>query len=177
MRDFDDSDWRQVHEYASDEQVARYMEWGPNTESESRNFVRLAVGFKREKPRRQYELAMVHKADKKIIGGCGLTIVDKDGRQAALGYVLGSRYWMQGLTSEAALALIRFGFEALTLHRIIATCDELNEGSAAVMKKCGMRKEAHFLKERFVKGYWRNTYLYAILADEWLEKNQEEQAK
>ncbi len=170
LREFEDEDWVSVHEYAKDEEVSKYMEWGPNTEKETRNFVKGARTFRREDPRRHYELVIVHKEDKKLVGGCGLTIYDANLRQAALGYTLHRQYWNQGIATEAASSIIRYGFEKLGLHRIHATCDVLNIGSAAVMKKCGMRQEGHFLEERLIKGSWRNTFLYAILASEWRAK-------
>lgn len=168
LREFEDEDWVAVHEYARDAEVSKYMEWGPNTEKETRNFVKGARAFRHEDPRRHYEMAIFHKEDKKLIGGCGLTIYDSFLRQAALGYTLHREYWNQGIASEAAAAIMRYGFEELKLHRIHATCDVNNIGSAAVMRKCGMRQEGHFLQERLIKGSWRDTFLYAILAGEWI---------
>ncbi len=176
LREFEDEDWVAVHEYARDAEVSKYMEWGPNTEKETRNFVKGARTFRREDPRRHYELAIFHKEDKKIVGGCGLTVFDSGLHQAALGYTLHRSYWNKGIATEAALAVMRYGFEELKLHRIHATCDVLNIGSAAVMRKCGMRQEGHFLEERLIKGSWRNTYLYAILASEWRQVKKEKDA-
>lgn len=170
LREFEDEDWVAVHEYARDEEVSKYMEWGPNTEKETRNFVKGARTFRREDPRRHYEMAIYHKEDKKLVGGCGLTLFDGALRQAALGYTLHRGYWNQGIATEAASAMIRYGFEELGLHRIHATCDVLNVGSAAVMRKCGMRQEGHFLEERMIKGFWRSTFLYAILSREWFAR-------
>ncbi len=48
-------------------------------------------------------------------------------------------------------------------HEVITRC-----ASWRVMEKLGMRREAHFVKDAFRKGEWRDSYLYAILADEWL---------
>jgi len=36
-----------------------------------------------------------------------------------------------------------------------------------VMEKLGMRREAHFRKDVMEKGEWRDSYLYAILREEW----------
>jgi len=38
------------------------------------------------------------------------------------------------------------------------------------MEKLGMRREAHFRKNAMEKCEWRDSYLYAILAEEWLER-------
>lgn len=39
LRDYEEDDWRRVHEYASDAEVCRYMEWGPNSADDTREFM------------------------------------------------------------------------------------------------------------------------------------------
>ena len=63
--------------------------------------------------------------------------------------------------------MLQVGFHGLGLHRIIGRCDSRNAASAAVMARLGMRREAHFLENEFIKGEWAGEYLYAILAAEW----------
>ena len=72
-----------------------------------------------------------------------------------------------GVVTEAARALLGAGFRHLDLHRVFATCDVRNTGSYAVMEKLGMRREGRLRRDRQVKGAWRDTYLYAILAEEF----------
>ena len=55
----------------------------------------------------------------------------------------------------------------LGLHRVIAECFVEQVASAHVLEKLGMRKEAHFLKNAWKACVWRDTYLYALLNDEW----------
>jgi RimJ/RimL family protein N-acetyltransferase len=110
---------------------------------------------------------MALKADDRVIGSIRLWVIDEDNRTAEIGYALHKDYWRQGLTSEAARALIRVGFETLGLHRIIAICDARNRGSWSVMRKLGMRREGRFRQDKQVKGAWRDTYSYALLAEEW----------
>ena len=45
-----------------------------------------------------------------------------------------------------------------------------NLGSWGVMEKLGMRREAHFRDGKWIKGAWRDRYLYAILADEFFTR-------
>ena len=87
---------------------------------------------------------------------------------AAVGYCLHRELWGQGLITEAARALVDAGFRTLDLHRVAATCDVRNTASFVVMEKLGMRREACFRRDRQIKGEWRDTYLYAVLAEEWL---------
>ena len=48
-----------------------------------------------------------------------------------------------GYATEAAGALLRFGFDQAGLHRITATCDPENVGSARILEKIGMRHLRH----------------------------------
>jgi len=59
------------------------------------------------------------------------------------------------------------GFEVLGLRRIWAECDTRNAGSYGIMEKLGMRREAHLRQDKRSRDGWRDSYLYAILAEEW----------
>ena len=85
-----------------------------------------------------------------------------------IGWVFHPDFYGQGLATEAANAMIQFGFETLHLHRIIATCQPENPASQRVMEKIGMRREGHF-KQCIYRGnnVWWDEYFYAILAQEW----------
>ena len=102
-----------------------------------------------------------------IIGGCGIHYRRPDRSTAIDGYCFNRKFWGQGYATEALKFLLKFGFEVLNLHRIIATCDTRNFGSNRVMEKNGMRCEAHFIKNILQKGEWRDSFGYAILGSEW----------
>lgn len=76
-------------------------------------------------------------------------------------------YWGKGFAVETVSALLKFGFKDLGLHRIIAKCDYQNYGSINVLKKSGFRLEGQFKKESKIKGQWRDSFLYAMIEDEW----------
>ena len=59
--------------------------------------------------------------------------------------------------TEAAQAMIAFGFEELYLHRIIGTCHPDNHGSIRVLEKVGMHYEGCLHENRWCKGKWRST--------------------
>ena len=44
LRDFKRSDWKAVHEYASDLEVVKYMPWGPNSEEETKIYIDCRIG-------------------------------------------------------------------------------------------------------------------------------------
>ena len=39
--------------------------------------------------------------------------------------------------------------------------------SARVLERLGMRREAHFVRNEFIKGEWTDEVVYAMLEDEW----------
>lgn len=167
LREYTDDDFPAVHAYASDAEVTRYMRWGPNSEEDTRAFLRLGAAQRGERPRRHFDLAITLAADGRLVGGGGLHVAEPEHRGAFMGYVLHRDHWGRGYASEAARAMLAFGFERLGLHRIWAVCDPANTISARVLEKIGMRREGHLREHRWEKGRWVDELLYAVLADEW----------
>lgn len=167
LRDFREGDQDDVHVYATDPDVVRYMDWGPNSLAETHTFIETQLAHQAVAPRLEFGLAMQHRASGRVIGSMALHMRDIENRTMELGYCLHRDFWRQGLTHEAAHALTGAAFAQLGLHRVFATCDVRNTGSWAVMRKLDMRREACLLRDRRIKGEWRDSYLYAILGDEW----------
>jgi len=167
LREFTKGDWQAVHEYASDPEVVCHVEWGPNTEKETRDFIKRAMASYREKPRCGYQFAVILKEEDRLIGACGLHVSNRDHREAWIGYCFNRHYWGKGYATEAARRLVTFGFDELKLHRIFATCDPQNERSVRVLKKTRMQREGRFREHKWVKRRWRDSLLYAILNHEW----------
>ncbi|MBB3110078.1 RimJ/RimL family protein N-acetyltransferase [Paenibacillus phyllosphaerae] len=165
LRDFVMEDWQHVHVYASDPAVAVHMLWGPNTEADTRGYLELMADQQSESPRKAFELAVVLKATNTLIGGCGLHIAAP--HQGEIGYCFNPQYWGNGFASEAASALLAFGFDTLDLNRIYATCRPANTASANVMKRLGMTYEGHLREHLWAKGKWHDSYLHSILKKEY----------
>ena len=165
LRDSEQADWQAVHSYASDPEVVRYMDWGPNTEDETKSFVKRSITSQQEEPRRDFELAVV--LEGRLIGGCGIYISDPRNREGWIGYCLNRGFWGRGIGTETARAIVAFGFDRLGLHRIFATCDPENVASARVLEKTGMHREGLLRERKWTKGRWLDCVLYAILDHEW----------
>jgi len=99
-------------------------------------------------------------------GAVGLAIAPAQER-AELGYWIGVPYWGQGFATEAASAVMEFGFETLRLHRIYASHFAGNAASQRVLEKIGMRHEG--LSRQHVRKWNRFIDLenYGLLASEF----------
>ena len=111
LREFEDADRESVHVYASDPEVVKYLPWGPNTEADTKGFVRHAISYQEKMPRLHFELAAVLKADGSLIGGCGLHVTSPENREGVIGCCFNSLHWHAGFATEATEALTVFGFE------------------------------------------------------------------
>lgn len=167
MREVQATDEEDIHEYASDPCVSRYDSWGPNTREMTHEVLARWLELQQRGPRDEINLAVELCAENKRIGSVRLHVTDSANRTAYIGYVINRRYWGQGYATEAARALLNLAFKDLDLHRVYATCDTRNIASWRVMEKLQMRRAAHFVRDVFQKGEWRDSYLYAILAEEW----------
>ncbi len=168
LREFRADDERAIHAYASDPEVVRLMIWGPNTLEQTQAFLQTMLKAQEQWPRPFVELAIELRGEGRMIGSIGLRVKDERNRAADIGYILSRSDWGCGYMTEAARAILNVAFRQLDLHRVWATCDPRNQASYRVMEKLGMRREAHFRKDAMKKGEWRDSYLYAILAEEWL---------
>ena len=110
--------------------------------------------------------AITDKKDGKLIGAISLTDLS-EGHQAELGYWIGKPYWNKGYCTEAAKAVLDYGFSVMGLIRIHATHFTRNPASGKVMKKLGMDYEG--LRKKHVKKWdkFEDITLYGILKEKW----------
>jgi len=85
-----------------------------------------------------------------------------------IGWIMNKEYCNQGYMTEAVSAMLKYGFDTLHLHRIIATCHPDNKSSARVCEKIGMTLEGHF-KESIKVGedQWCDELFYAIVRSDY----------
>ena len=115
--------------------------------------------------RKRMPLAITTRADG-VIGAIGLSLVPEH-RRAEMGYWIGVPYWNRGFATEAAAAVLEYGFGALGLNRVVGRYFARNSASGKVLRKLGMAHEGT-LREHVVR--WdrvEDLQYYAILAREW----------
>jgi RimJ/RimL family protein N-acetyltransferase len=102
-----------------------------------------------------------------LIGDVMLRWISREHQQGEIGYVVHPDHAGKGYATEAAEVMLRLGFEELGLHRIVGHIDARNRASARVLERLGMRREAHFVQNEFIKGEWTDEIVYAMLHDRW----------
>ncbi|MDM7999152.1 MAG: GNAT family N-acetyltransferase [Dehalococcoidia bacterium] len=97
-----------------------------------------------------------------LIGATGLEICTEH-RRAELGYWVGKPYWNNGYCTEAAGAMLEYGFEVLGLDRIFAHHFTRNPASGRVMQKLNMKHEGHMREHLLKWGVREDLEIYGIL--------------
>jgi [ribosomal protein S5]-alanine N-acetyltransferase len=166
LREFAENDWPAVLAYQSDPRYLRLYHWTERSAEDVQTFVQMFIGYQREQPRYRFQIAIVLRAEGRLIGNCGVRKKSPDALEADMGYEIAPPYWGQGYATEAARAILAFGFDELKLHRISATCLADNLASARVLEKIGMGLEGRLRENDWFKGRWWDTLLYAILEHE-----------
>ena len=167
LRDFVKDDWQRVLEYQSNPLYLRYYEWTERTPEAVQEFVGWFLNHQSQEPRIKFQLAVVLKSSNQLIGNCGVRMNEANALEADIGYELDPKQWNHGYATEAAHAIVDFGFSRFNVHRILSWCVADNIGSAHVLEKLGMRLEGRLRENEYYKGRWWDTLMYAILADEW----------
>lgn len=167
LREFVEKDWRAVLAYQSDRRYPKYYRRTHRTAEQVRDFVHGFIEWQGERPRTKYQLAIVLQAEGRLIGTCGIRVESADFRRANIGYEIAPAYWAKGYATEAARAILAFGFGELRLHRIWARCVAENAASYRVLEKIGMRREGRLREEEWMKGRWWDILVYGILDYEW----------
>jgi RimJ/RimL family protein N-acetyltransferase len=102
-----------------------------------------------------------------VIGEVGLWWRSVEYRQGEIGFVFHPDHGGRGYATEAAAAMLDLAFDRLRLHRVYGRTDVRNTASVALMRRLGMREEAHFRENEWFKGEWGSELIFAILEDEW----------
>jgi [ribosomal protein S5]-alanine N-acetyltransferase len=111
-------------------------------------------------------LAITLKLGGTVVGSMALSINKTHGR-GELGYMIAGEYWNRGYCTEAARAMIRYGFEAMGLTRVQAMHFPRNPASGKVMRKLGMTREGLLRQHVINRGAPEDVEIYSILRTEF----------
>ena len=166
LRPFADADADALFALHSSARVLRYWDSPPWTErTRAERF--LAVSRQLEEDGTGARVAMERRSDATFLGWCGLVRWNPDYRSASLGYCLGEGGWGDGYATEAASALLQWGFDTLDLNRVQAETDTRNLASARVLEKLGFVREGTLREDCVVNGEVSDSWVFGLLRREW----------
>ena len=167
LRKFSCDDWKDLHEYLSQETVVKYEPYDVYSEDKC----------KQEAVNRSQQdafWAVCLKDNNKLI--CNVYFQQQEPKEFLtweIGYVFNPLYYGNGYAAESCKKILSYGFQQLNAYRIIAMCNPENTASWKLLERLNMRREGHLRKNIFFKydekrkPIWNDTYEYAVLADEW----------
>jgi RimJ/RimL family protein N-acetyltransferase len=153
--------------YRADPRYGEYYAPDDVLPDRTHDLLQMFLARQKEEPRTKFQLAVILKSDNHLIGNCGIRMKSTDAIDGDIGYELSPDHWGQGYTTEAAQAIVKFGFSELNLHRIWSWCIADNHWSVRVLEKLGMRQEGRLRENEYFKGRWWDTLVFAILDYEW----------
>jgi RimJ/RimL family protein N-acetyltransferase len=126
--------------YASDPEVTRYLAWPPYTKVEPlADFLRDRAADWARPQAPHYAWLLCLRGTDTPIGSIGLM---PDGGKVMCGYVLAKKFWGRGMMTEALTYVVDWAIAQPNVYRVWAFCDAANPGSARVMEKAGLTREA-----------------------------------
>jgi RimJ/RimL family protein N-acetyltransferase len=161
-----------VHAWQSRPGVVQWMAGAePRTREQSRASVLAMVG--EDALRAEGDcLTLAATTEAGVVGTVELVWRSEQNRTAELGYVFHPDHGGRGLATEAAAALLNWGFDQAGLHRVYARCHSDNDASARLMSRLGMRQEARHVESYLFRGVWADQLVFAVLAREWRTRQQ-----
>lgn len=142
IRPYRDDDAPGLHEVFGSPEV---MKWTPSPPSkdvaETTQRLARATAFTARQPPGLGLWALELAESGEFLGQVGLFPVEGKGPEVEVAYELAPRVWGHGYATEAARALVAYGFAELSLRRIVALILPANARSRNVASKCGMTLE------------------------------------
>ena len=167
IRAFSKTDAQDLYEYLSDPLIYRYEPGEPIHQEQAQNYAR-------DMANKDHFWAVELKSEKKVIGQLYFSQQEPEHlRTWEFGYRISPKYQKQGYGSEAAQALIDYGFQELHIHRVVAYCHPDNVASWKLLEKIGFRREGllrknvYFRKDEAGNPLWWDSYAYARLEEKY----------
>jgi RimJ/RimL family protein N-acetyltransferase len=155
------------HALFSDPEVVRYLYFGPFDRPAAQEHLARRSTVDLPIEGQWINFGVEVKDEGILIGELAMGFISSTHAHYEVGYVFDPAYAGRGYATEGAAMIVELAFSGLGAHRVSGRLDARNDPSARVLEKLGMRREAHFIENEFVKGEWTDELAYAILAPEW----------
>lgn len=155
--------------WIADEKIqSLYSEPVYSTKEEVKELLDIYIGSY-EKPD-YYRWAIIKKDCGECIGQIAYFLVDSKNHFAEIEYCIGSEFQCRGYATEAAKAVIAFGFDEINLHKVQICTKTINQPSKRVIEKCGLTYEGTLRDYFYMNGEYVGRHYFSILRSEY-EKN------
>lgn len=166
LRAFVPADARDVQRFASAREIADTTAAIPHPYPEGAAEAWILTHAVHWATRQQLVLAITLKPEGGLLGAVGLTFAEEHER-AELGYWLGVPYWNRGFATEAATALVDYGFRVLGLQRVQAHHFARNPASGRVLLKSGLRREGLSPRAFHKNARFEDLLFYGAVRRDW----------
>ena len=163
-------DARAVFSYRSDPEVCRYQTWEPGSLDDVERFIAGMDGVEFDTPGTWFQLGIRLRDPGPLVGDLGVRVPADEPRQAEIGFTIAPAYQRRGIGIEAVEGLLGYLFERAGKHRVFASADPRNAASVKLLRRVGMRQEAHFRESLFLGGEWVDDVVFALLESEWRQR-------
>jgi RimJ/RimL family protein N-acetyltransferase len=168
IRPFEAGDLESMQRIHGDPRVVQWLYNEPRTPDEARaHLERKIAGAALVNDDDWLSAAAAGRDDGALVADLAMHLVSAEHRCVEIGYIVDPAYAGLGFATEAASALLQLAFDQFGMHRVIGRVEPRNTGSVRVLEKLGMRREAHFVENEWVKGEWQSEFVFAILDREW----------
>ncbi len=114
-----------------------------------------------------YRWAVILKDTNECIGQIAYFLVDPKNNFAEIEYCIGTNFQNKGLATEAAKAVIKYGFNEMGLHKVQICHRANNISSKKVIEKCGFTYEGTLRHYFYQDGQYMDRLYYSILETEY----------
>ena len=170
LRKFTKEDYAAAfHNWTSDDKVTKFLRWPTHTSMAITQSIvdewiasYVSPNF--------YQWAIVLKSINEPVGSISVVEQNEVVNSVHIGYCIGSKWWHQGITSEAFSGIISFLFEQVKVNRIESQHDPNNPNSGRVMQKCGLTYEGTYRQADISNQGIVDASMYSLLASEYFDR-------
>lgn len=156
-------------EIASDKDLLRYVEWDPiDAQQEVDEWLANDREARLFQQKHNFYMALELLGQPKVIGYVALAYLNSDNSEMYTNLIVNRAYHRQGFGTESVRGAMYLAFKCLNIRRLCAWCDCRNIAAARMFEKAGLRREGRFIKERFYKGEWVDSFQFALLKEEYV---------
>lgn len=105
--------------------------------------------------------------DGAICGCIGCHAIDWANRKASIGYWIAAGHQRRGIMTQCCVAMLRYLFDELGLHRVEIRCGTGNTKSCAIPARLGFTREGTMRGAEYVDERWIDLVVWSMLEEEW----------